>query len=115
MATNIDFDLNAWFASAQEQFSGLNPNEPGQWPWLPKAAAFLAVCLAALGLGWFLLISDQVDQLEAAREREPVLKADYKDKLAQAPGFDKSSWPSMADADWVRRVHAFYGTPGGGT
>ena len=84
MATNINLDLNAWFASAQEQFTGLNPNEPGQWPWLPKTTAFLAAGLAALGLGWFLLISDQVDLLEAARNKEPALKADYKDKLAQA-------------------------------
>lgn len=84
MATNINFDFNAWMASAQEQFSGLNPNEPGQWPWLPKATAFLAAGVAALGLGWFLLISDQVDLLESARQKEPALKADYKDKLAQA-------------------------------
>jgi type IV pilus assembly protein PilO len=51
---------------------------------LPKATAFLAAGVAALGLGWFLLISDQVDLLENAREKEPVLKADYQDKLSQA-------------------------------
>ena len=32
---NMNIDLNAWFEDAQEQFRGLNPNEPGQWPILP--------------------------------------------------------------------------------
>ena len=26
-----------------------------------------------------------------------------------APGFDKDHWPSMADEDWARRVHDYYG------
>lgn len=34
-----------------------------------------------------------------------------KDRLAAAPGFDKNSWPPMADEAWARGVHHFYGTP----
>lgn len=34
-----------------------------------------------------------------------------KDRLAEAPGFDKNSWPPMADEAWARGVHHFYGTP----
>lgn len=33
-----------------------------------------------------------------------------KDRLAEAPGFDKNSWPPMADEAWARGVHHFYGT-----
>jgi sporulation protein YlmC with PRC-barrel domain len=33
-----------------------------------------------------------------------------KDRLKEAPGFDKKHWPAMADASWSRGVHAFYGT-----
>jgi type IV pilus assembly protein PilO len=84
MATQLNFDLNAWFADAQEQFRGLNPNEPGQWPLLPKAASFLAAILLALIAGWFLLLSEQSDLLEEARAKEPTLKLDYQAKLAQA-------------------------------
>ena len=32
-----------------------------------------------------------------------------KDKLRDAPGFDKNHWPSMADATWAKEVHAYYG------
>ena len=34
-----------------------------------------------------------------------------KDTLKDAPGFNKDSWPSMADKAWATGVHRFYGTP----
>jgi sporulation protein YlmC with PRC-barrel domain len=34
-----------------------------------------------------------------------------KEKLKNAPGFDKDHWPSMADRTWVSDVHTFYGVP----
>ena len=34
-----------------------------------------------------------------------------KDRLKDAPGFDKDNWPSMADKAWAAGVHRFYGTP----
>lgn len=33
-----------------------------------------------------------------------------KARLASAPGFDKQNWPDMADPEWEKGVHAFYGT-----
>ena len=33
------------------------------------------------------------------------------DRLKDAPGFDKNTWPSMADKAWASGVHSFYGTP----
>ncbi len=30
-------------------------------------------------------------------------------QLQNAPAFDKDQWPDMADATWVREIHAFYG------
>jgi sporulation protein YlmC with PRC-barrel domain len=32
-----------------------------------------------------------------------------KDRLKNAPGFDKDHWPNMADQAWVREIHSFYG------
>ena len=32
-----------------------------------------------------------------------------KERLKDAPGFDKDSWPNMADLTWVNSVHAYYG------
>jgi len=37
-----------------------------------------------------------------------VLNID-KERLRDAPGFDKNHWPSMADPKWVSEVHAYYG------
>lgn len=31
--------------------------------------------------------------------------------LKDAPGFNKTQWPSMADELWARDVHHFYSTP----
>ena len=31
-----------------------------------------------------------------------------KDRLKNAPGFDKDHWPSMADTSWAEQVHTFY-------
>ena len=79
-------DLNSVFEGAASQFRGLNPNEPGQWPMLPKALTFAAVAAAMVVVGWFVpgLLSTAHDELDAERNKEPVLKADYKNKLSQA-------------------------------
>ena len=33
-----------------------------------------------------------------------------KDRLKDAPGFDKDHWPSMADESWASGIDKFYGT-----
>jgi type IV pilus assembly protein PilO len=79
-----NLNLNAWFEGIAEQFRGLNPNEPGQWPLAPKLASFLAVGVMALVIGWVFVLADVQAGLNAEREREPKLKDDYTAKLAQA-------------------------------
>jgi sporulation protein YlmC with PRC-barrel domain len=37
-----------------------------------------------------------------------VLNMD-KERLKNAPGFDKNNWPNMADRSWAEQIHAFYG------
>lgn len=83
-AISFNFDLNSWFEGVAEQFRGLNPKEPGQWPALPKAAAFAGVAVVVMIVGWFLLLSDVQAGLDAERDKEPNLKQDYRAKLAQA-------------------------------
>jgi len=39
-----------------------------------------------------------------------VLNMD-KERLKNAPGFDKNNWPNMADRSWVEQIYAFYGVP----
>jgi sporulation protein YlmC with PRC-barrel domain len=33
-----------------------------------------------------------------------------KERLENAPGFDKDSWPDMADPTWANDLHTYYGT-----
>jgi type IV pilus assembly protein PilO len=87
MATKLpagSMEAASRFETAVSQFKGLNRNDPGQWPLLPRLAAFAGVVLAMVGAGWMLLLTDVNDALEAERLREPTLKADYRSKLTQA-------------------------------
>jgi type IV pilus assembly protein PilO len=77
-------DVGAWLAQVASQFRGLNSREPGQWPPLPKAVSWLAMAAAVVVACWFALLSGATDELDAEREREPVLKRDYLSKLGQA-------------------------------
>lgn len=38
-----------------------------------------------------------------------ILDAD-KERLENAPGFDKDKWPDMADKTWANKIHSYYGT-----
>ena len=77
-------DLNSVFEGAASQFRSLNPNEPGQWPLLPKIMTWMAVAIVMVVLGWFMLLAAAHDELDAERAREPGLKQDYRAKLGQA-------------------------------
>jgi type IV pilus assembly protein PilO len=83
-ASTSSFDISSLAEQAVSQFRGLNPKEPGQWPTLPKVAAWVGMAAAVVVLSWFGVLSSTDDELQAEREREPVLKRDYQSKLAQA-------------------------------
>ena len=85
MATRSrQFDVTTFLDHAASQFRGLNAREPGQWPALPKLAAWLGAALAVVVIGWFLVLQGAADELQTERDREPALKSDYRGKLAQA-------------------------------
>ena len=83
-ASKMNVDLNTVFEQAAQQFRGLDTNQPGQWPLLPKLLAWSLLAVGVVAAGWFLLLSDVTDELEAERNKEPALKQDYRSKLAQA-------------------------------
>lgn len=47
-------------------------------------------------------------RLDAANKRF-VLDVE-KDRLKDAPGFEKDHWPDMADQGWSAKIHSYYGT-----
>lgn len=106
MATKrgMNVDLNSVFEGAASQFRGLNPNEPGQWPWLPKFMTWAGVALAMVVVGWFLLLTDAHDGLEAERAKEPTLKADYRNKLAQAVNLNELRKQKLQVEEYVTQL-----------
>ena len=97
-------DLNSVFEGAASQFRGLNPNEPGQWPMLPKALTFAAVAAAMVVVGWFLLLSTAHDGLDAEHNKEPVLKADYRNKLGQAVNLSELRKQKLQVEEYVTQL-----------
>lgn len=73
------------------------------------------VAYAVLSFGGFLGLGDKLFAIpwRALRIDPPnhrfILDVD-KETLEGAPGFDKNHWPSMADEQWTREVHAYYKT-----
>lgn len=77
-------DLNNIGETVSAQFRGLNGRHPGQWPLIPRALCGVGAFAAVIGLGWFLLWSDQLDELTLAEQEEVTLKQAYKGKYQQA-------------------------------
>ena len=80
----VNIDLQSIFEEARGQFQGIDPKEPGQWPILPKVAVWVAAALGVLLLAWIVLLGDEDGTLSREREREPMLKTEYRKKLEQA-------------------------------
>lgn len=73
------------------------------------------VAYAVLSSGGFMGLGDKLfavpwNALELDIKNKRFTLAVAKDRLKDAPGFDKAHWPSMADEAWASDVHAFYGT-----
>ena len=103
-APKLNIDLNSVLVQAQQQFTGLNPREPGQWPMLPKVASFVALAAGVIALGWFLLLSPTDDELQAARNREPTLRQDYRAKLGQAVNLDELRKQKVQVQEYVTQL-----------
>lgn len=83
-AVSTNIDIGAQFERVASQFRGLDMKEPGQWPVLPKLALWLVATAGVVALAWFLVLSAATEALETERAREPGLKDQYRNRLAQA-------------------------------
>ena len=103
-AKSVNIDLNSVFGAAASQFRGLNPNEPGQWPLLPRLAAWTFLAGLMVFAGWFALLSSADDELMAERDKEPVLKQDYRAKLAQAVNLEELRKQKLQVEEYVTQL-----------
>ena len=88
MASKVNLDLSALGDRVRREFSNLDPNDPSQWPAIPKNLLYLAVCVGVVAILWFAWLKGVAEQLDAERAREDQLKQVYREKLVQAVNLD---------------------------
>jgi type IV pilus assembly protein PilO len=77
------------FQRLQEDFRGLNFNDPGAWAKAPRVAAYVLVLAVVVALGWFLDWSDQWSELEQKQQDELKLRESWVSKKRQAVNLDE--------------------------
>ena len=77
---NLSIDL----AALAEQFQGLQGRHPGIWPAAPKTALLAALVAALLALAHLLYWSGLLEELDAGRQQEQLLRAGYAERLKKS-------------------------------
>ena len=70
---------------------------------------------AVLSFGGFLGLGEKLfavpwNALKLDTENKRFILNVSKEKLENAPGFDKDAWPDMANQTWANSIHTYYGT-----
>ncbi len=72
------------------------------------------IAYAVLSFGGILGIGDKLfaipwEALSLDEDRKEFILNVDKEKLDNAPGFDKDHWPDMADPNWRQQIYSYYG------
>lgn len=86
--SKVSVDLKSIQEKLRTQFSGLDPNDPSQWPALPRNLLFIAVCAAVIAALWFTWLKSVDEELLTEQASEQALREDYRKKLVQAVNLD---------------------------
>lgn len=73
------------------------------------------VSYAVLSFGGFLGMGEKLftvpwSAMTLDTENKRFILNVSKERLQNAPGFDKNSWPNMSDTTWAEGIHTYYGT-----
>lgn len=71
-----------------EELKHLDPKKPGAWPWPVKIASFVVIFVAVIAAGTLLILQDQWDELQSAKQEEGKLKETFLNKKRQAINLD---------------------------
>jgi len=86
--SKFDIDLSGLQQTLRSQFSGLDPNDPTQWPSVPRYLLLTFIAAAVVAGLWFAWLSSFQEELDAERAKEVQLRASYQKRLAQAVNLD---------------------------
>lgn len=76
------------FDALRAQFAGLDGTHPGLWPPIPRTMCALALLVAVVGCGGWLVWVPQWEELDRGRDTEQRLRSDFEAKIAQAQNLD---------------------------
>ncbi len=71
-----------------DDIRNLNPKEIGTWPIGAKLVALLLLLVGLIGAGYWFDWRNQIQQLDAARQKEQQLRTTFLDKQKQAVNLD---------------------------
>lgn len=67
-----------------DDIRNLNPSDIGSWPIVPKLAALILLMVGLVAAGYWFDWRNQIQQLDAARQKEQQLRTSFLDKQKQA-------------------------------
>jgi type IV pilus assembly protein PilO len=73
----------------QDDFSGLDFNDPGVWPLAPKIVVYVVLLVAVVALGWYLDWDDQWQQHAQKEKEELTLREQWITKKKLAVNLDE--------------------------
>ncbi|MDD5471400.1 MAG: type 4a pilus biogenesis protein PilO [Sideroxydans sp.] len=71
-----------------EELKNIDPQKPGNWPWLVKLASFLSMFLLVVAAGGFFDWQDQYEDLKRIKNEEASLKETFLAKKREAINLD---------------------------
>ncbi|POA97378.1 pilus assembly protein PilO [Chromobacterium sinusclupearum] len=71
-----------------DELRALDPKDMPNWPLQAQGLALAVMLLMLLGLGYFFVLGEQLDQLQQAKQQEEQLKQTFIDKKRQAVNLD---------------------------
>jgi sporulation protein YlmC with PRC-barrel domain len=76
-----------------------------------EAGGFLGLGEKFFAVPWraFQTVADDDKDKDDKGEIDKLILNVDKDRLQNAPGFDKDNWPNMADTEWGQTIHSYYG------
>ena len=84
----INVDLKSVQDKLKTQFSGLDLNDPSQWPSIPRNLLFVGACAAVIAALWFAWLKSVDEEYVTEQSREVTLREEYRKKLVQAVNLD---------------------------
>jgi len=77
------------FQRLQDDFRGLNFNDPGTWPAAPKIVAYALILVTVVVVGWLFDWSGQLGELEQKQQEELKLRESWVSKKRMAVNIDE--------------------------